>query len=85
MIINISKKHSARACDIIGIFDADTSTRSAHTKAFLVAAQNRGATADDGGLPNAFVLISPEGKKNAERVIFTASSAGHICASITAL
>lgn len=56
----VTDKKSVRVCDIIGVFDLDSSTVSHVTRAFLTAAERRGSVESIDTLPKSFVLT--EGK-----------------------
>jgi len=63
MYLHIGNNKSIRLKDIIGIFDADTSTQSAVTKKYLSEASRRGevSTASD-ELPKSFILYRNKDK-----------------------
>ncbi|MCL2446270.1 MAG: DUF370 domain-containing protein [Oscillospiraceae bacterium] len=59
MYLYLGGDKALRTRDILGIFDLDTVTVQAHSRAFLAQAQKLGLVHDAGGdLPRAFVLTS---------------------------
>jgi len=57
MYLYLGGDKALRTHEILGIFDLDTVTVQAHSRAFLAKAQKRGQVHDAGGdLPRAFVL-----------------------------
>ena len=62
MFLHVGNNRNIRERDIIGIFDADTSTVSTVTRKFLSAAQKRGeveSSSDE--IPKSFVLYIKHG------------------------
>ena len=62
MFLHVGNNRNIRERDIIGIFDADTSTVSTVTRKFLSAAQKRGeveSSSDE--IPKSFVLYIKRG------------------------
>jgi len=59
----LSKEKSARARDVIGVFDLDTATVSGITKNFLANAEKSGQVQGTDTLPKSFILVS-KNKKN---------------------
>ena len=63
MYLHIGNNKNIRVRDIIGIFDADTSTQSAVTKRYLSEAGRRGEIGmASEELPKSFVLYKNKGK-----------------------
>ena len=63
MFLHVGNNRNIREKDIIGIFDADTSTVSTVTRKFLSAAQKRGeveSSSDE--IPKSFVLYIKHGE-----------------------
>ena len=63
MFLHVGNNRNIRERDIIGIFDADTSTVSTVTRKFLSAAQKRGeveSSSDE--IPKSFVLYIKHGE-----------------------
>ncbi|MCL2532253.1 MAG: DUF370 domain-containing protein [Oscillospiraceae bacterium] len=57
MYLYLGGDKALRNNEILGIFDLDTVTVQAHSRAFLAQAQRKGIVHDAGGdLPRAFVL-----------------------------
>ena len=57
MFLHVGNNRNIRERDIIGIFDADTSTVSTVTRKFLSAAQKRGEVESAGDdIPKSFIL-----------------------------
>ncbi|MCL2195308.1 MAG: DUF370 domain-containing protein [Oscillospiraceae bacterium] len=57
MYLYLGGDKALRTATILGIFDLDTVTVQAHSRAFLAQAQQQGCVHDAGGdLPRAFVL-----------------------------
>ena len=69
MYLHVGNKRSIRLSSIIGIFDTDNSTLSQTSRAFLSAAQKKGAVdAASEEIPKSFILYR---EKNTDRVCFS--------------
>ena len=63
MFLHVGNNKNIRKKDIVGIFDADTSTVSVTTRRFLAGAQQRGEVeAAREEIPKSFVLYRKKGK-----------------------
>ena len=63
MFLHVGNNKNIRERDIIGIFDADTSTVSSVTRKYLSAAQKRGGVESAcEEIPKSFVLYRKRGK-----------------------
>ncbi len=61
MYVNLGNNKSVRRCDIVAIFDLDSSTVSVHTRNFLSRAQAHGRVKALGyELPKSFVVMRDE-------------------------
>ncbi len=61
MYVNLGNNKSVRKCDIVAIFDLDSSTVSVYTRNFLSRAQAHGRVRALGyELPKSFVLMRDE-------------------------
>ncbi|MBE6624976.1 MAG: DUF370 domain-containing protein [Ruminococcaceae bacterium] len=61
MYVNLGNNKSVRRCDIVAIFDLDSSTVSVHTRNFLSRAQAHGRVRALGyELPKSFVVMRDE-------------------------
>lgn len=61
MYLHVGNGETVRRNRIVGIFDLDTATVSAQTRAFLARAEKDGVTvaASDGDLPKSFIVLAP--------------------------
>ena len=61
MYVHLGNNKSVRRCDIVAIFDLDSSTVSVHTRNFLSRAQAHGRVIPLGfELPKSFVIMRDE-------------------------
>lgn len=61
MYVHLGNNKSVRRCDIVAIFDLDSSTVSVHTRNFLSRAQAHGRVVALGyELPKSFVIMKDE-------------------------
>lgn len=64
MYLHIGNGRTVREGDVVGIFDLDTASVSAVTRAFLKKKQDTGTvTYGDSDLPRSFVLLSDKRKR----------------------
>ncbi|MCL2095720.1 MAG: DUF370 domain-containing protein [Oscillospiraceae bacterium] len=71
MFIQIKKDKIIRDCDIIGVFDLDTSTVSGITRSFLSSAEKNGLIEGLDILPKSFVLTE-------RKIYFSSQTTGYI-------
>ena len=70
-----AKEKCARARDVVGVFDLDTSTVSSVTKSFLSSAEKRREVEGINNLPKSFILVNRD-KKN--KIYFSSRLAKYI-------
>ncbi|MFA5562053.1 MAG: DUF370 domain-containing protein [Eubacteriales bacterium] len=83
MYLHIGSGNSVRTRDIVGIFDLDTATVSHQSRAFLAAAEKRGALhGNEADLPKSFLLL--QGGRGGSRVVLMRLSSASLRARFTA-
>ena len=71
MYLHLGQDTIVRERDIIGIFDLDNTTVSAHTRRYLAAAEKAGCVVNvTQELPKTFVVTTPPHKKRTENTVY---------------
>lgn len=82
MYLHVGNNQNIRIRDIVGIFDADTSTVSAITKKYLSGADTKGSVSfASTEIPKSFVLYWDRNKKK-HRICFSQLSSASLCGRI---